>query len=405
MLFLSSVLVSTLILSTGVLSDIPDGEWTAPGVDIQLIESIDVSVYGEPLLNMLGRVSFVETTDGEKWRLVLVNTDNITILQEGAETRQIQYSFTADKCVMSPDNGYVVLVKKYDLDYRGAIRINTNTGEVKEFQPYADGCYLGTIVVSNSGSVITSHDQGISFFDSDLNFETCLEEYSRKGNNWINRNNDGSLVFITDELGVIAYDEAGNVQWHQDGVQLSDGSHSYQRIVFSEESDRLVLTGRHSTVCLNSTTGEIQWVKDGESHIWTSKSIFSPSGNFLYLGSFPIGDSNQAEWRAFVDVISENSSWRSSSSTIYVYPSGRQRFILPFSASDNGMFLCKVSGGGTTRFLLDSDCHLLWAERVSSGESSVSGAPYGGPGCLSRDGQRMCLFSNEQLKVFTIGEI
>jgi hypothetical protein len=404
MLFLSSVLLSTLILTTGTLSDIADGEWTAPGVDIHLIESINVNMYGEPLADMLGRVSFVDTADGEKWRLVLVNTNNITVLEEGLEPARIPYSFEADKYVMSPDNKYILLTRNTHSGYNAA-RVNSDTGEIIQFNCCPEEYYPGTLLVSNTGSVVSWFQTGISFYNSNLEEQRTLDAYPR-GSYIINRVEDGSVTFIASGNSLQAYDVSGVQIWNNDTIEM-DGFSSFQAMAVSPRGNTLVITTPHSWTLLNASSGDM--IRTKKSDRFTNVVMFNPNNDRLYCGSFTSRSQDEGS-NAGIEILS--TSYESEDDVrIEIYPEEEFRTSAAFTSSVNGLFMYHINhyDGERTLLLAGSKGNSLWSDRTAIIDEYISGTAYNTPylsfGELARDGSKMCPYVNGRFKIYYVGGI
>jgi len=405
MLTLANALVAILLHSTAVLEDIPDGEWVAPGVEIKLIESIDVAEYGNPLTDMLGRVSFVDTAEGEKWRLVLVNTDNITVLEEGSEPERFPYSFEADDYVISPDNRYVVLTKDTLSGYN-ALRMNTDTGEAVQFICCPEDHYPGTLLVSNTGSVVSWFRTGITFYDSSLQEKNTITAYSG-GTYLIDRVGDGSRVIIGIGTTISAYDMNGNLIWENSRIPMDDDIY-FSRMAVSPTGNRLVAVSSSSRfTLLNLLNGEIVWSEDTPRP--TNYTLFSCSGETVYRPSATRRhEDGTTNYR--IDCVTAEGNPTELGAVEYSI-SGGFRGVAPFSSSRNGLVMYQINQypGEKILVLADSNWKTLWSERVPRTARMISGTAYNIPhlsfGELSCDGTLMCTYTAGSLNVYRIGEL
>jgi hypothetical protein len=396
-----SLLWIAVSLSSYSLSSIPEGEWVSPEVDIQLVESIDVSQYGEPVTDMLGRVSFVETADGEKWRLVLVNTDNITILEEGAQARQIPYSFESDHYRMSPDNKYILLTSNNSVGYNAA-RINSETGEIVQFNCCPEGKSPASPFVSNSGSVFSWFNGGFAFYDASLQNRNTLFAYEN-GSYTIDRVNDGSITFIACDSAIKAYDVNGDLMWENNLTSTNmDDDLQIRWITVSPLGDKFIALTSHGWTFVDSFSGDILWAE--YSARAASLVMFDRSGETVYRSSFA---HTPPTARISHTTVCSNSVNLSEIECSFLNIR-ETRTIAPCSCSDNGLLMYHIGQYPGERILVlaKSDGTTIWSERVTRTPDMISGTAYTLPhlsfGELSRDGSSMCIYTDGSFNVYEI---
>jgi hypothetical protein len=394
-----SLLWIAVSLSSYSLSSIPEGEWVSPEVDIQLVESIDVSQYGEPVTDMLGRVSFVETADGEKWRLVLVNTDNITILEEGAQARQIPYSFESDHYLMSPDNKYILLTRNNSVGYNAA-RINSETGEIVQFNFCPEGKYPGGAFVSNSGSVVSWFNGGFTFYDASLQKKNSYFTFPLVV---VDQVDDGSITIIACDSAIKAYDVNGDLMWENNLTSAYlDDDLQIRWITVSPLGDKFIAITNHGRTFMDSFSGDTLWVE--YSARWQGGTMFDRSGETLYSSSYT---STPPTVRINHITVSSNSVNLSEIECSFLNIR-ETRTIAPCSCSDNGLLMYHIGEYPGERILIlaNSDGTTIWSERVTRTPDMISGTAYTLPhlsfGELSRDGSSMCIYTDGSFNVYEI---
>ena len=250
-MILQLFLISYTPLAAIDLPDFPQGEYISPEANIQLVEVVDFSTYTDPITDNMGRFSFADTESGEKWRLVLVNSDNITVMMEGEEPRIIGFDFPADNFFISHDNVYVVLTSRTATG-DNALRINTETGEKRLFSCCPEEVWPGTLFVGTSGSVASWYEGATTFFDRSLVEQNTLASY-RYGT--INGKMDGSVIVTAGPDGyTIAYSSSGNVLWERNDFPRDDHTIS---VIFPEVSNEYCMITDGACYRIDINSGEI----------------------------------------------------------------------------------------------------------------------------------------------------
>ncbi|MBD3277439.1 MAG: hypothetical protein GF388_03980, partial [Candidatus Aegiribacteria sp.] len=185
MALVATVTVHETTLDLSQIEDI-DGTWTAPGY--RLIEEavIDPLDYGEPLLlgndKCIGCNSFfVDTPEGEKWRVVLTFPDKVVKVQEDSEP--VEYPIAGEimpSGVVLSENGrwaIILLVDENDFPpyYREpyeAVMINLDNNIVKQLNNIYRALWLG-----NSGTFVSFDDDSVRFYNENIIPVGALENF------------------------------------------------------------------------------------------------------------------------------------------------------------------------------------------------------------------------------------
>lgn len=274
MALISTVTVNEVTLDTDLIENI-DGQWIATGY--RLIEELvlDPGDYGTPLLNPSGNRNkigfqpfFVDTPDGEKWRIVHVFEDEVVVLQE--DTEPGRFPITGEiRYMMNSANGRYVLLgleeeerthedlisQPFAESERRVILLDIETGD----QVTATGI-KGVGFVGNDGFVVSIKNDSIEFYNSSLSLIgttfNCIRELSGTPTSYAS---DGSLFVRQfkenpdDTTWVLrAYDRYSNVLW--DSYPPYTG---YPMV--SEHGEYVFVLTIGRILCLNGNDGSLLW--------------------------------------------------------------------------------------------------------------------------------------------------
>lgn len=117
MLFSIMLCLQTLILSSTIHFDAYTTDWTAPGVEIEEIASIDLLEYGETLLipnnryntpHLGCKLCFAERNGEILWRVVILYRDKVVMLQQDSDPVEVYPGYNScRRASFSSDGRYV----------------------------------------------------------------------------------------------------------------------------------------------------------------------------------------------------------------------------------------------------------------------------------------------------------
>mgnify|MGYP006283636565 FL=1 len=263
MALMAAVTVHETTLDLSQIEDI-DGTWTAPGYRLIQEAVIDPLDYGEPLLlgndKCIGcNAFFVDTPEGEKWRVVLTFPDKVVKVQEDEEI--VEYPIAGEimpsGVVLSENGSWAIILLVDDNDfppyYREpyeAVMINLDNNIVKQLNNIYRALWLG-----NSGTFVSFDDDSVRFYNENHVPVAALENF--RGNTMarnISFAGDGSLLVEgraeNSDYFLRAYDESGNTAWESPGGGL---------LAVSADGERVFAGRERSIACLDGNTGELRW--------------------------------------------------------------------------------------------------------------------------------------------------
>jgi len=394
-----SVLLSVLSID---MPAFPMGEHILPGSGIVPEQIIDISAYSDPLTDVMGRFSFSSIDTGEKWQLILVNKSNITILEEESEPRVIPYDFTADHYFLSGNGTYVVFTSTPTETEVNALRVNTLTGEEKLFICCPGLSYTsGSLIVSNSGSVVSWYNGSVYFFDNDL------VQHGSTVMRWgfLNGTEDGSVVVLGfPGPSISAYDNLGNFLWNRSDFPEHEQTINVHISDVAEECCRVT-----DYICyrLDLETGET--ISSISSQDGYSFGFYSSEGSDLCFATkhrpFRNG-SNQTT--AHIELLGYRNSIPLTAPYDYNSDNGR-RYIGPSACSDD-LLLYQIYGSDEWALVLtDFHGNNMLTFRTERPEQYVSGSAYGSVhhrsfGEISDSSRRVCLYADSALHLYRIEE-
>ena len=395
-------LISYVSLLSKDLPDFPSGEYISPEANIQLEEVVDFSTYTDPITDIMGRFSFADTETGEKWRLVLVNSDNITVMMEGEEPRIIGFVFPADNFFISHDNVYVVLTSRTATG-DNALRINTETGETRLFSCCPEEVWPGTLFVGTSGSVASWYEGRVAFFDSDLVQQNSVS--FRWG--FLNGTNDGSVILLgASGSSLSGYDDQGNLLWARTDFPRGEQTLGIQ---VSDSGDECCRATNYICYRINTHTGEtisrVNSSSDGYSYGFycpgSSTLCFASKHQELRTGS--------QQTTAHIEMINGTESTPVTPPYSYDSDMGRT-WISPSACSESGLILYRIYNSSNQILVLtDNNGDDLLTFCSDKPEQYVAGTAYGtvhhpSQGEISDSSKRICIFLPQKLMIYEIGE-
>lgn len=301
---LATVTVNEVTLDTDIIENTED-QWIAPGYRIAEELVLDPGEYGSPINeNNIGfQPFFVDTPDGEKWRIILVFDGEVVVLQEDSETRRFPISEDIEYMMNSANGRYVLLglredeerqeeraFRRYSPPEHRVILLDIDTGE----QITGSGI-RGAGLVGNDGSVVIIKSDVIEFYDSELNLVgTAANFLPERGGTATGYATDGSLLvrvhtedYSDPESRILrAYDRYGNILW------VTDNDH-YGFPIVSEHGDYVFVLQRQRLLCLDGSDGNLVWGQQLNIETIGSSLIPSRTGNaFCFISDISNSGTN-----------------------------------------------------------------------------------------------------------------
>lgn len=261
MALISMVAINEVTIEPYSLDNTRD-EWVAPGYIVLEEAVFDPLDYGEPLSigneQGIGCYSFfVETPQGEKWRLVMTFPDKVVVLQEDEEP--VEYQITGDiyTSVLSECGRWVIVLLTDDDDFPAlhippyeAVMIDLNDGATEDLHDIYRVFWVGS-----DGSFVTFDDDSLRFYDSNHNQVGMVENWA--GNTMARPNSyalNGSILVERvkeDSIWLLrAYDNSGNITWESPGNGIP---------AVSANGDYVFVSRQRGFECLDGDTGESIW--------------------------------------------------------------------------------------------------------------------------------------------------
>ena len=271
-------LIGITVTQPPLVDQAGDVSWTAPGYTVEEIVTIDPLNYGEPIgwageqACISCQMFFVETDQGEKWRMVIVFKDKVTILQEDEEQRDIPLTCTPQGGIYSRGGRYMLVQGSLNSRPYDEL-ISIDTGEVTPYQfrqqtgwsGYVYVCDNGSTARSSYGQMFRSDPGQIQIIDSDLNVlvdwvdqATGTMEGTRNPIHLYNHGSigvaaNGSLFLRSfrpeDEstVYVTAYDGYGNILWESSDCMY---------MLITSDGEYLILADGSDIITMDASTGE-----------------------------------------------------------------------------------------------------------------------------------------------------
>ena len=272
-------LIGITVTQPPLVDQAGDGSWTAPGYTVEEIVTINPLDYGEPIgwageqACISCQMFFVETDQGEKWRIVIVFRDKVTVLQEDEEQRDIPLTCTPQGAIYSRGGRYMLVQGSLNSQPYDEL-ISIDSGEVTPYLfrqqtgwgGYVFVCDNGSTARSSYGQMFRSDPGRIQMIDSDLNVLMDWEDQTtgtmEGTRNPIHLHNHGSIgvaangsLFLrsfspADErtVYVTAYDGDGNILW-----ESSDCLY----MLITSDGEYLILADGYDIITMDASTGEI----------------------------------------------------------------------------------------------------------------------------------------------------
>lgn len=271
---LSTVTVNEVTLDMDLIESI-DGQWVAPGYRVAEEIIIDPLDYGIPQLNSsdepvrIGFQSFfVDTPDGEKWRIVIAYDREVVVLQEDEEPRRFTVERSIHLVKHSKDGSYVyvrlreeeqtqteMILEGIAPPENRTVLININSGEQITTTGFLEASYI-----ASDGFMVGLNSDSLRFYDNNFNqinaTYNCIEQMGSTPSAYAT---DGSLmvrIFMAspdNTLAILrAYDKYGNVLWDSDPRNVGWPA-------ISEHGEYVFVLGQGRLMCLDGSSGDLLW--------------------------------------------------------------------------------------------------------------------------------------------------
>ncbi len=292
---LMALVVFGVTLNETTILDTTEGEWVAPGYVAVEEATIDPMDYDAEPMGVDGRMDgairlaclgfFVETDEGEKWRVVMVFKDKIIVVQKDTETKEIPLSISGQGAFFSKGGRYVLVHEGiYGSIANELINIDEGTSE-----PFDYGLSDGVTFtwVGDDGTVLTHLTQDrhpgeyglLSFYNHSELVNTVEGSFAG-----VSMSQDGSLIICGGypaidpliDYAAIAFDSEGNRLWI---FELDIDMHLHPSgVAIAPDGKYVIINGNAGLECYSGTEGIFLWRSNG----W--RSTISPSGEYCLLG-------------------------------------------------------------------------------------------------------------------------
>jgi hypothetical protein len=398
-------------------------EWVDARYSFAIDEIIDPSDYAgvalrenADLFEMGSRAFFIDTPDGEVWRVLLLFRDKLVVLQQDQAPDEYQLPDPGAWCFTTSQNGnWVVICSQFipvsSTSYPSTVYerrtelVNVETGDR---YPLGSWVRFGW-AVSGEGSVLAFSDSCYGFVDPESG---TIRETEFPGNPPAHRSyarsSDGSLSVILEQTSegnrFIGIDSSnGREIWYVE--EPSDGLAQNVRVtpdgnlVFSSRKDGLVLIdGRYGTV-LDSlfegeSVGRALVSSDGTRFAFRISDHLTASGVHDGIITGSVADiASEGDYR-FTGFNLSRDEWQ--------YPS-------PKCISSNGFLLFSQSTFASEfRWgLLDGDNQIVWISDtfkagsydLNIGNHEVYTENWGDPHAISTDGSRFIFCNGSEVVI------
>jgi len=422
---LSTITINEATLNTEIIEN-TDGQWIAPRYRIAEELILDIGEYGAPLsyygdINTIGfHPFFVDTPDGEKWRIVLAYEGEIVVLQEGTAEKRFPISGEIRSMISSANGRYVLIGLKdeeqtqeeiiwsgYSPPEHRVILLDTDTGE----QVTATGI-RGAGLMGNDGSVVVIKPDVIEFYDNEMNLlGTASNFIIEMGGTATGYASDGSMLvrvhtedYNDPESFILrAYDRYGNILW------VTDNEH-YGYPMVSEHGEYAFVLKPGSLLCLDGSDGSLLWE---QSHPDRTVYLTSASPNgaaCAYKTDLTPAEVRENPLRERFLMIGRVERDDTSRMTRIQFQSERIRFISPLSVTGEGISLWRAytgPRGDLSNYAIcgfSSDGRLLFTRNVSRAGSQYTITSAQSNLVISSNGPRIMWFDNEGVHIVTLEE-
>lgn len=419
-LMASSVEVTTVELEPYLFDGIPvDSIWVAPGYELVTDLTIDPYEYGDPPTMGCGGLEsfFIDTPNGEKWRIILTYDNEVVMLQEDQEPAIYCFERIIHTSRLSRCGRWMIAILYDETSYNppphDAVMINLDNGEVRSLTGIYSAYWIGS-----DGSFVTFDADSLRFYD---NHQTHVGSQP----NWTGNTYVGSrgASYATDALVLVekvpldgenrdsgssirAFDSRGDMIWHVPVAGVPTISANGEFVLVPHIGGGLS--------CLNGTTGQVIWTDHNITQSTMMCLITSSSGlGWASNISLQEGISSNpgTELRQMANGILSNDAGMAEG-TVVNFLSTELSGFFPRALNSNSDVLWV---GVRNRDLLDkyyiiSNIHgdILFSMRIYYSDTEpawLSSSPGNHREALDSLGRRFIFFDGQYIHVINIGDI
>ena len=373
MALMATVTVHETTLDTDLLTNSTEEEWVAPGYRVAERVTIDPLDYGTPQYwnEDEGRIGFqsffVDTPQGEKWRIVIAYDMEIVVLQEDAESSRFQVDRSIEWVRHSKDGRYVLaklqeeeqtfeeIVSQGSAEPENrVVLIDIDTGERVTRTGITNILYIG-----GNGYMVAFDNDSIRFYDERLGIVgTAWNCMTQMGSTPTAHATDGSLMVRIfseaprDSISILrAYDIYGNVLWDSDPRNVGWPA-------ISEHGEYVFVLGIGRLMCLDGATGELLWEEPIENEGRMFKACRRGASCMFYTDVTPAESRSNPDRERVLYTISISGEDRNVCRASYFLGSIS---ITPVTANRRGYSLWKLGGGSFYLCLFKNTGELLYS--------------------------------------------
>ena len=432
MQLLIAAIIGITVTQPPLVDQAGDESWTAPGYTVEEIVSINPLDYGEPIRRagdqacISCQMFFVDTDQGEKWRIVIVFRDKVTVLQEDEEQRDIPLTCTPQGAIYSRGGRYMLVQGSLNSQPYDEL-ISIDSGEVTPYLfrqqtgwgGYVFVCDNGSTARSSYGQMFRSDPGRIQIIDSDLNVLMDWEDQTtgtmEGSRNPIHLYNNGSIGVAADgslflrsfspaderTAYVTAYDADGDILW-----ESSDCPY----MLITSDGEYLLLADGSDIITMDASTGELLQTYTREEgglnaptcsptgHAWAVQLRHGLESGLIW-GTDPSRDNDMRVLSYFSEEWDHVNPYRVSElgyvlgTTTALEPSGYQHWFKRFAlVSSNGSIVWIST-------VYDYDSGSFEAHGCNLNHEPELGAI---PCAIQTDGIRFAYSDYEMLRVFAV---
>ncbi len=354
----------------GIL-DQTDEELTAPGYyiaeDICIDPFIYISNMSNDPKNIACQAFFVDTEQGEKWRIIMVGSNRLVVLQEDMEIPlEVSLPFEAWGATYSRGGRFVIVrggTGDRSIDQALYFDVANNITRIIDPSPDEHQCRL---LLSDTGRIIAYKSGCFFIYDEYLNY-TGYVKYDDMNFRFTTSSYTDNIIVTENVIDrpreILAFDWDGNLLWECD---TGDRTVVTQLAVSQDGSIVVVPFTEHGIMVIDGNTGSLFWEYfDG---MQTSTVAISPDNSYM---SIPIPTEIGELPNNFM-VAGTSGDFNGN---IQCQPSSRWHFLYPDFINDHRYVLFHTQDINNPqtirRCLLAPNGALVWSsEPVNSGDLS-----------------------------------
>jgi hypothetical protein len=356
-----------------------DDEWITPGYSVATLHQIDPVDYAgsnmsetRDVLSLQCYSVFVDTPDGDKWRVILLFGDKLVLLQEDSEVREFSIPDPGARDMRISPNGRwcIVTYRPHNLDdgvnwieresRRELFDLDTgdryNLDQIRLTQDFALVSDNGELLVIRQECWEFNFIQGIAFYNP-ISGNIKEIEYFFGNGQYYSRSADGSLTIVTESADQ-GYLRAYDSRWHQVWRIPAQG---HSEPIITPDGELVYLVWGTGLTVLDGDTGRTISKLFGGRNI--RLPVLSSGGMYLAFEMFEYPDSTCQASNWFI--VAPVSSWLDDHRVIQL-DLDPEIWAVPFpeGISDTGNVLFRVYSPWRSTFrkwgLLDNTGNLIW---------------------------------------------